>query len=97
MLKYQIIRGIELLAWVYYVLLFVRILFSWLNIRRPHPILMKIQRVSYAATEPVLRPIRNALAKYQRGVPVDFSPLIAWLLIELVVRVLRNVLLRSPF
>lgn len=97
MLRSQIIQIIELLAWIYYVLLFVRIIFSWLNIRRPHPVVMQIQRVAYAATEPILRPIRNVLAKYQRGMPLDFSPLIAWLLIELVVRLLRNVLLRPMF
>ncbi|MBD3292492.1 MAG: hypothetical protein GF393_06180 [Armatimonadia bacterium] len=96
-LKYQIINVIQVLAWLYYALLFVRIIFSWLNIRRPHPLVMKIQGIAYAATEPVLRPIRNILAKYQRGVPLDFSPLIAWLLIDLVVRLLTNVLLRTPF
>jgi YggT family protein len=94
--KYEIIRGIELLAWIYYVLLFIRIIFSWLNIRRPHPVLMKIHGISHAATEPVLRPIRNVVAKYQRGVPIDFSPLIAWLLIDVVVRLLTHVLQRAP-
>jgi YggT family protein len=87
----QIARAIIIIADVYYVLLFVRIIFSWLNIRRPHPLLVQIHRITYAATEPLLRPIRNALAKYQRGVPLDFSPLVAWLLIELV----RTVILRA--
>ncbi|MFW6156828.1 MAG: YggT family protein [Armatimonadota bacterium] len=92
MLSNQIIIVIRLLARAYYVLLLVRIIFSWLNIRRPHPILMQLQRIAYAATEPLLRPIRNALAKYQRGVPIDFSPLVAWLLIEVVLQVLTSAL-----
>lgn len=90
-MRFQIIWAINLLFRAYYVLLLVRVIFSWLNIRRPHPLVMQIQRIAYAATEPLLRPIRNALAKYQRGVPIDFSPLVAWFLIELV----RTLLFRS--
>lgn len=93
MLRYQVVNVIYLVARVYYVLLLIRIIFSWLNIRRPHPVVMQIQRIAYGATEPLLRPIRNALAKYQRGVPIDFSPLVAWLLIEVALTVLRRALL----
>ncbi len=92
-LRYQIINVIYLAARVYYVLLFIRIIFSWLNLRRPHPIVMQIQRVAYGATEPVLRPIRNAISKYQRGVRIDFSPLVAWLLIEVLLALLRRALM----
>ena len=90
MLRLQIVNAIFLLARVYYVLLFIRIIFSWLNIRRPHPIVMQVQRIAYAATEPLLRPIRNFLARYQRGMPIDFSPLVAWLLIEVFLRLVAN-------
>jgi len=90
--KYEIIRIISFALNVYYVLLLIRVIFSWLNIRRPHPILMKIHAVAYAATEPLLRPIRNFLAKYQQGMSIDFSPLILWLLIDVVRRLLFRAL-----
>ncbi len=93
MSRFQIAWAISLVLDVYYVLLLVRVVFSWLNIRRPHPILITIHRISYAATEPLLRPIRNVLMRYQQGVPIDLSPLIAWLLLDLISRVLIRSLL----
>jgi YggT family protein len=92
-LRSQIIWAIDLILNAYYVLLLVRVIFSWLDLRRPHPILMQIQRIAYGATEPLLRPIRNVLSRYQRGMPLDLSPLIAWFLIELVRRLLVRALL----
>ncbi|MFW5866270.1 MAG: YggT family protein [Armatimonadota bacterium] len=88
MSRFEIIRAIDLILNAYFVLLLIRVIFSWLDLRRPHPILMKIHGVTYAATEPLLRPIRNFLARYQQGMPLDLSPLILWLLIELVRRLL---------
>ncbi|MFO8079275.1 MAG: YggT family protein [Armatimonadota bacterium] len=93
MARYEIIRAIDLILNAYYVLLLIRVIFSWLNISRPHPLLMKVHQVAYAATEPLLRPIRNVLAKYQRGMPIDLSPLIAWLLIEFARRLLFRAML----
>jgi YggT family protein len=87
-LRTQIIGAIDLVLNVFYVLLLIRVIFSWLNLRRPHPILMQIHKIAYGATEPLLRPIRNVLARYQKGVPIDLSPLIAWFLIEFVRRLL---------
>lgn len=92
MLSNQIVWAINLLVDAYYVLLLVRVVFSWLDIRRPHPILMQLQRIAYSATEPLLRPIRNFLMKYQRGMPIDLSPLVAWFLIEFVRRIVLRAL-----
>ena len=93
MSRYQIAWAISRALDVYYVLLLVRVVFSWLNIRRPHPILIQIHKFAYGATEPLLRPIRNFLMKYQQGAPIDLSPLIAWFLIEIVRRVLLRAIL----
>jgi YggT family protein len=92
-LRSQIIWAIDILLNAYYVLLLVRVIFSWLDLRRPHPILIQVHRIAYAATEPLLRPIRNFLLKYQRGMPLDLSPLIAWFLIEFARRVIVRSLL----
>lgn len=86
MLSAEIIWAINLAVNAFYVLLLIRVIFSWLDIRRPHSILMQIHRVAYTVTEPLLRPIRNALMKYQRDLPIDLSPLILYFLVELVRR-----------
>ena len=96
MLTTQIVWAIGLAADLYYVLLLVRVIFSWLNLRRPHPVLIQIHRVSYAATEPLLRPIRNLLMRYQHGVPIDFSPLVAWVIIEFARRLLTRIAYSLP-
>lgn len=88
----QIVHLINIIANVAYVVLLVRIVFSWLNLERTHPLLRRLHGVVYALTEPLLRPIRNLLFRYQRGMGIDFSPLIAWLLIEFVRRLLVRAL-----
>ncbi len=95
MLTGYIIDAINIATDVYFLLLLVRVIFSWVRVRRPHRVLRAVERMCFAATEPLLRPIRNALFRYQRGVPVDFSPIIAGLIIivvrNLLVRLLRGV------
>jgi len=56
-------------------------LISWVNPDPYNPIVQLLRRV----TEPVLRPIRNVLARYQAG--LDFSPLVAILVIQFIQRV----------
>ena len=56
-------------------------LISWVNPDPYNPIVQLLRRV----TEPVLRPIRNVLARYQAG--LDFSPLAAILIIQFIQRV----------
>lgn len=73
---------------IYYLLMFfelvllARVLLSWFpNFDRNNPII----RFIYQVTEPVLSPIRNALP--QTGM-VDFSPLIVFLIISVLMQVL---------
>jgi len=89
---YPIAQAINLVADVFYVLLLVRVVFSWLQPRRLHPLLQKIERLSFVTTEPLLKPIRNFLLRYQTGSPIDFSPIVAYLVIELARRLLLRVL-----
>ncbi len=84
MLQLQLIWVINTVARVFYVVLLVRIIFSWINLQRAHPLLRTINRITYAFTEPLLRPIRNQLLRFQRGMPIDFSPIVAWFIIELI-------------
>ncbi len=73
---------------IYYILmlfelvLLARVLLTWFpNIDRNNPIV----RVIFQLTEPILKPIRNALP--QTGM-VDFSPLIVFLIISVLMQVL---------
>lgn len=69
-------------------LIFIRAILSFFPIKRNNPII----RILYTLTEPVLAPIRQLLAKSPLGGPgmmLDFSPVLAFILLE----VIRNVLI----
>ena len=65
---------LELYTWV----IIAAALISWVNPDPYNPIVQFLRRV----TEPVLRPIRRVLSRYQTG--LDFSPLVAILIIQFV-------------
>lgn len=68
-------RLLNLLFNLYYLILFVRVFGSWIPPTHGSTPWAKILGVSYALTEPLLRPLRRVLHPYQRRLPVDFSPL----------------------
>ena len=70
-----IARLLEVVLEVYFWIIIVRALLSWVNPDRYNPIV----RFLYQVTEPVLRPIRRRLSM-QMG--LDFSPLIVILVIK---------------
>lgn len=72
----MIARGIEALLGAYSFILMARILVSWLPIDANNPLVRFLDE----ATEPVLRPIRSVLPATG---PLDFSPLVALLLLQL--------------
>lgn len=60
-----------------YVVLLGRVLYSWINPRFEGP----LGRFLFDVTEPILRPIRRALP---HGGAIDWSPLIAFLVLSVV-------------
>jgi len=92
-LERQILQIIDLVLFAFYILLFVRVICSWLQLRRPPAILRSIERIAYVVTEPLLRPIRDLLMRYQSGSPIDFSPLILYLLLSVARRLIGRVIL----
>lgn len=62
---------VNLACWVMIILIFVRVAFTWVSRDYGNPIF----RVSYQATEPLLRPVRNLLPGGGMG-GLDFSPMI---------------------
>ncbi len=79
-----IVSVILLALQIYQLILLARVLLSWFpDIDRSNPIIQFL----YDVTEPVLRPIRNALP--QTGM-MDFSPLIVFLGISVLSTVLAR-------
>lgn len=67
---------VNLLYWAFWLLILVRVILSFTNMNPYHPLV----RTVYQLTEPVLAPIRRFMPP---TVGLDFSPLIALLLLEL--------------
>lgn len=65
-----------------------RVIISWIPVSRDNPLI----RLLYQITEPVLAPIRGIIQRSAigRNMFIDFSPLLAFLLLGL----LRNMLIR---
>ena len=79
---------INLVCYACYVLLLLRVLISWFDVS-PYS---KGGRIVTAATEQVLKPIRRALMPLQGRAGLDFSPVVAFVVVLLVQRVLITVL-----
>jgi len=58
---------------------------------RLHPALNAVDEFLVDVTEPILAPVRQVLPK---GLPIDFSPLVAIIVIDLIARFLTFALLR---
>ncbi len=79
---YLIKSAIIIFANVLNVLIFIRVIISWLPIPRNSQILHFL----YAVTEPILAPIRNLIEKSPLGGPgmmIDFSPMLALIFISM--------------
>jgi YggT family protein len=70
---------IQMLAFVFWLLLIVRVIMSWLMPRGGGPMVAFI----YQATEPILAPIRRILPPTSG---IDWSPLIAMLILGAITR-----------
>ncbi len=65
-------------------LLFARVILSWLPTARNNPLV----RFIYEITEPLLSPFRRIMPR--TGMPVDFSPILAFFVLQIV----RNFIIR---
>ncbi len=82
MFLYRLVGFISWLLDIYSWIIIAAALISWVSPDPYNPIVQFLRR----ATEPVLRPIRRLLSPYQAG--LDFSPLVAILIIQFVERVI---------
>jgi len=85
-----VITFVTLLFYALYLAIFVRVLLSWINIRPDHP----IAHFVYDITEPILAPLRNHLPTVG---PLDISPFVAMILLDVIRRVVIYLLSRLHF
>lgn len=82
---------INILFELYYFLILIRLLFSFLPVD-PYrlPFLYKLLRFTYQVTEPFLAPFRNFIPSFRAGsgAYIDFSPILALLVLSLLRRFL---------
>ena len=81
----SVIGLLVLLVRLYEFVLLARVLISWVRVDPYNPVV----RFLYQITEPVLDPIRRALPQ---TMGIDFSPLIALLLIQVLLTVIVSVI-----
>ena len=88
-----IINALSYLASIINFLILARVIISWIPVSREGSF-SKIAQVIYQLTEPILAPIRNIMSKSVIGknMIVDFSPIVAILLIELIMILIRGIL-----
>ena len=88
MTKETICIAVNWFANALYILIFVRVILSWIPSAANNP----LGKLVYALTDPILSPIRKLIAKSPLGGPgmmIDFSPFIA----SLAIMILQNVIL----
>ena len=82
MLAFRLVGFLSWLLDIYMWIIIVAALISWVNPNPYNPIVQFLRRI----TEPLLRPVRRLLARYQTG--MDFSPVVVILIILFVQRVI---------
>jgi len=80
-IRYVLYTLLEVMSW----LIFARVIISWIpNLNN------KVIEILYIVTEPILEPIRKLLDKTMgnTGIMIDLSPIVAFLLIGLIQRLI---------
>ncbi len=90
----QIIQIIETTLYIFIQILsyavLIRCIFSWLPMGRNNG----FYKLLYAVTEPILAPVRKMIARSPigGGMPIDFSPVLTFFIIEAIYTVIVNIL-----
>lgn len=79
------IQFINLLGTLLYILIFARVILTWLPMERSNPLVQFL----YLVTEPILSPIRRVLPNMGM---IDLSPMIAMILVLIIQTVLVQAL-----
>ncbi len=88
-----IIRAVNLFFQFLYIMIIIRVFLSWL----PTSANTGIARFIYQVTDPIVEPFRTLLARFVPrgpGIHLDFSPVIALFVLNILRRVVINLLVR---
>lgn len=92
----ELLAFISYVLWLYVYVLIAAVVFSWLIafnvVNTRSPFVAAVGDFLYRVTEPLLRPIRNALPNLGG---IDISPIILFLIILFITNVIIPVLARS--
>lgn len=80
---------------VYYLLLIVRCVMSWMRPPSYRSPWLPVWNFVYACTEPLLKPIRQGLSRMIPGSPLDFSPFVLIVLLSVVEGVIIKLLVTA--
>lgn len=87
-----VLKTLELFFYALEILLLIRVLSSWIPSARNHPIVQFIVQM----TDPLLAPIKRLIDKSifgGKGSMLDFSPLVAFLLLNVLQNLIKQVLM----
>ncbi len=91
-MKTIVVDTVSLFLRVLSLLIVTRAIMSWFRPRGYSKLYNDVERALYVLTEPVLAPIRSALPPVGPG--IDFSPLVALILLDVIHRLLVGLLER---
>jgi len=81
-----LVKIIHYVFWALQLLVFARVVISWIPVNRYHPVV----RLIHDATEPMLRPFRRMI-RFGPGA-IDFSPLILLLVLWIAERLIVSII-----
>jgi YggT family protein len=84
-----LIRAINTFVRILIYLIVARAIMSWF-VRNPYGSLYKIYVAIMQLTEPILQPFRRIISRLGWNGPIDFSPILAFIGLEII----RNVVIR---
>ena len=84
---FLVVRLVTTVFYLYELLIFARCILSFL------PFYNKVTQWVYMATEPILSPCRKLMDKFNFNLPIDFSPMIAILIMQLIQRIFISIII----
>ncbi|MAP92767.1 hypothetical protein CMK15_14590 [Candidatus Poribacteria bacterium] len=75
---------------IFEIVLFVNILLSWFVHSTPNMAVRNIYLLTSQIVDPLLDPIRRFLRPYMGGMPFDISPIVLWMLLGVLSRLVGS-------
>ena len=75
---------------IFEIVLFVNILLSWFVHSTPNMAVRNIYLLTSQIVDPLLDPIRRFLRPYMGGMPFDISPMVLWMLLGVLSRLVGS-------